>query len=54
MLRDLRRFRHAPGFATSDAMHRVYPAVMTSLAERALVSSGRGLKQFPVTLLHEQ
>jgi electron transfer flavoprotein-quinone oxidoreductase len=41
VLRDLRRFRRAPAFATSDALHRVYPAVMTSLAERALVSRGQ-------------
>jgi len=40
VLRDLRRFRRAPAFATSDPLQHVYPGVLTGLAERALASRG--------------
>jgi electron transfer flavoprotein-quinone oxidoreductase len=40
VLRNLRRFRRAPAFAMSDRLQRVYPGVMTGLAERALVAQG--------------
>jgi electron transfer flavoprotein-quinone oxidoreductase len=40
VLGDLRRYRRAPAFAMSDRLQRVYPGVMTALAERALVSRG--------------
>ncbi|HKF76020.1 MAG TPA: FAD-dependent oxidoreductase [Candidatus Dormibacteraeota bacterium] len=40
VLRDLRRFRRAPGLVMSERLQNVYPGVMTSLAERALTSRG--------------
>lgn len=40
VLRDLRRFRRAPAFVMSERVQRVYPGVLTGLAERALTSSG--------------
>jgi electron transfer flavoprotein-quinone oxidoreductase len=40
VLRDFRRFRRAPAFAMSDQVQRVYPEVLTALAERALASRG--------------
>jgi electron transfer flavoprotein-quinone oxidoreductase len=40
VLRDFRRFRRAPAFAMSEPVQRVYPGVMTALAERALTSRG--------------
>jgi electron transfer flavoprotein-quinone oxidoreductase len=40
VLRDFHRFRRAPGFAMADPVQRVYPGVMTGLAERALSSRG--------------
>ena len=40
VLRDFRRFRRAPAFAMSEPVQRVYPGVMTALAERALASRG--------------
>jgi electron transfer flavoprotein-quinone oxidoreductase len=40
VLRDLRRFRRAPAFVMSHRVQRVYPGVLTGLAERALTSRG--------------
>jgi flavin-dependent dehydrogenase len=40
VLRDFRRFQRAPAFAMSDQVQRVYPEVLTVLAERALASRG--------------
>jgi len=40
VLRDMRRYRRAPGFAMSDSLQRVYPGVLTALAEQALTSRG--------------
>jgi electron transfer flavoprotein-quinone oxidoreductase len=40
VLRDFRRYRRAPAFIMSDRVQRVYPGVMTGLAERALASRG--------------
>ncbi|HEY4028461.1 MAG TPA: FAD-dependent oxidoreductase [Candidatus Dormibacteraeota bacterium] len=40
VLRDFRRFRRAPALVMSERMQRVYPGVMTGLAERALASRG--------------
>jgi electron transfer flavoprotein-quinone oxidoreductase len=40
VLRDFRRYRLAPAFVMSEQVQRVYPDVMTGLAERALASRG--------------
>lgn len=40
VLRDLRRFRRAPGFVMSERLQNVYPGVMTAVAERAFASRG--------------
>ena len=40
VLQDFRRFGRAPAFAMSDQVQRVYPGVMTALAERVLASRG--------------
>jgi electron transfer flavoprotein-quinone oxidoreductase len=40
VLRDFHRFRRAPAFVMSEQVQRVYPGVMTGLAERALASRG--------------
>jgi len=41
VLRDFRRFRRAPAFVMSERFQNVYPALMTSLAEKALASRGQ-------------
>jgi len=40
VLRDFHRFRRAPAFVMSRQVQRVYPGVMTGLAERVLASRG--------------
>ena len=45
VLPDFRRYRRAPGFVSSDRMHRVYPGLLTGLAEQALAPRRLGKRK---------
>jgi len=53
VLRDFRRFRRAPAFVTSERFQNVYPALVTSLAERALASRGQPRSKLMALALEE-
>lgn len=53
VLRDFRRFRRAPAFVMSERFQNVYPALVTSVAERALTSRGQPRSKLMALALEE-
>lgn len=52
VLQDLKQFRRAPAFVTSERVQDVYPALICEAAERVFRSDGRPRRKIGRTILH--